>query len=168
MSQELRYQIEIIGPDHDLESFDCGEQSLNDYLRLHALENTSRKLGVTYVALPETNGRVIAYYTLSSAQIDRETIPNRLSRSLPRYPVPAIRIGRLAADLSTRGTGIGGSMLVDALYRSLAISESIGAYLVIVDALNEGARSFYERFGFDTFLDNPLQLFMTMKKIRGL
>ena len=168
MVSRITYRIEKIAKRHDRKDFDCGEESLNEYLRFHARQNTSKGISVTYVAVREGEQRVFAYYSISSGQVAREVLPLSEQRRLPGYPIPVIKIGRLASDLSVRGEGLGRTMLVDALRRSLLISENLGVYAVEVDALNERARSFYLRYGFESLQDDQLHLLMSIKTVRRL
>ncbi len=94
-------------------------------------------------------------------------LPADVAGRLPRYPtLPAILLGRLARDRRWRGQGVGELLLADALQRSLGISEQLGALFVIVDAKDDAARAFYERFGFRPFPDRPRGLFLPLTTLR--
>ena len=168
MSSEAPFRIEKLSRSHDQAGFDCGEPSLNEYLLRYARQNAQKGLGATYVAILKGEQRVLAYYTISSGQVAREALPEAEQKALPRYPVPVVRIGRLASDRSMRGQGLEGMMLIDALRRSLAIAEVLGVYAVEVDALDERARAFYEKYGFRALLDDRLHLYKTIKAVRKL
>ena len=109
---------------------------------------------------------VCAYFTLSAASVEFAHLPGGVSKRLARYPMtPAILIGRLAVDVNSQGTGLGSLTLYAALNRCLLVSEDIGASLVVVDAKDERARSFYERFGFVTIDNQPLRLVLPIRSI---
>ena len=92
----------------DRKEFNCGIKELNQYLARYALQNDKKKIGRTFVAVSGDNPtRVLGYYTVSMAQIELQDLPPELKKGLPRYPVPAMRIGMLAVDLSAQGKGIG-------------------------------------------------------------
>jgi GNAT superfamily N-acetyltransferase len=171
--QRIRFTVEVIGEQHDTSGFDCGEPTLDEYLTTHALENTRRGLGVTYLVLaaepiPPGMKRLLGYYTLSMMDVEPEQLPRSVHRGLPRYPVPAVLIGRLAVDRTMQGRGFGGEILVDALFRALSASRKVGAFCVVVDALSDRAQAFYESYGFQPTTDRPRRLFLRMKKIEML
>jgi GNAT superfamily N-acetyltransferase len=158
--------IERLSSAHDRSLFDCGEPSLNTYLRQYALQNDKKGLGRTFVALEPGNPRIYGYYTLSTGAVTFDKVP----QNLPRYPVPVAHLGRLAVDLSLRGTGarLGETLLLDALRRAVGISEQIGLYAVEVWALNASARDFYLKYGFGALLDDQNHLYLPMKSVRKL
>ncbi len=88
-----------------------------------------------------------------------------MGKNIPRYPVPAMRIGRLAVDRSAQGEGLGGQLLRHALERALELSRDVGMCIVLVDALDENAKRFYEKFGFLSLIELPLSLVLLMETI---
>ncbi|HXG65015.1 MAG TPA: GNAT family N-acetyltransferase [Blastocatellia bacterium] len=156
--------IEPLSSKHDRNSFDCGEPSLNTYLRQYARQNDERGLGRTYVAVEPGETRVEGYYTLSTGAVTFEQVPEKL----PRYPIPVVHMGRLAVDLRAQGKGLGELLLIDALKRAAQAAEQLGIYAVEVRALNERARDFYLKYGFTPLLDDELHLYLPMKVIRKL
>jgi N-acetylglutamate synthase-like GNAT family acetyltransferase len=110
---------------------------------------------------------VVGYYTLASGSVAFHGVPR--AKGLPReYPIPVILLARLAVDLSMRGRGLGGVLLFDALERSAEVSQVSAVYAVIVDALDERAKAFYQHYHFEESLDDPLRLFLPMHDIRKL
>ncbi len=103
---------------------------------------------------------------MSSGQIEFGDLPSELKKKLPRYPIPIMRIGRLAVDRSVSGQGIGEALLVDALQRALDASEKIGIFAIIVDAKNESAKSFYKKYGFIELTNKPMVLFILISTVR--
>ena len=95
----------------------------------------------------DRDNRVLAYYSLAAHEVLRENAPGKVSRGSPER-IPALLLGRLALDESLHGKGLGGQLLADALARALAAADSAGARLVVVDAIDEAAATFYERYGF--------------------
>ncbi len=152
--------------DFDLKAFDCGEKSLNDYLRFYTLMNDKKQISKAFIAYDPVRPRcVLGYYTVSSAQITYDEYPESLREKIPKYPVPAMRIGKLASSLSARGQGIGAALLKDAFLRAVAASDQIAIHCVIVDALNEGAASFYIKYGFVPLKDNGRTLVIPIKTV---
>jgi len=153
---------------HKREFFECEEPSLTHYIKKQARQDERKKLAVCFVAANQQD-EVIGYYTLSSQSLSRRVIPDEYSKLLPRnYHVPLILLGRLARHSDERGNGLGEILLLDALKRSLIISErSLGAFAVVVDPINEHARAFYAKFEFIELLDSK-KMFLPMKTIMKL
>ena len=160
----MNYIIEPLTGDHDRSLFDCGEESLNVFLKQFARQNDARGLGRTYVTVLPDETRILGYYTLSSGSIAVEQIPEKL----PRYPVPIAHLGRLAVDLAAHGDRLGGLLLIDALRRISRVAEQLGSYAVEVYALSDAARNFYLRYGFVELLDDRLHMYLSIKQIRKL
>ena len=155
----MNLAFEKISRDVNRQNFDCGVDSLDEYLKKHAWQNFKKNVGVTILAFEKgKRDRILGYYTVSMAQINFEHLPPGLKKKLPRYPVPAIRIGRLAVDRSVQAKGVGSALLRNALQRAIALSTHAGTCAVLVEAINEQARSFYEHYGFVTLHDLPLSL----------
>lgn len=132
--------------EHDTSAFSCGEQSLDKWLRADAANETKRGSARVWVWLDE-RGRVVAYYSLSASKVRRDDVPSSLIRGGP-VEIPAVLLGRLALDGSLRGQNLGEILLADALSRVVDATRTVGARLVVVDALHESAARFYERLGF--------------------
>lgn len=158
--------IEPLSAAHDREAFDCGVESLNLYLKRYARQNARNNYGVTYVAV-DTPGtmQIAGYYTLANSAVACAVLPEK---HLPPYPIPATLLGRLAVDQSRQGQGLGRDLLIDALQRALRLSASSGSYAVEVAALDETARAFYLRFGFQPLIDDPLHLYLPMKTLQKM
>ena len=152
-------RIELLDSQHDRSNFDCGNHALNDFLQRHAGQQHRRGIGKTYVAL-EVLGAVQGFVTVSAGNVATAALPGSLK--LPRYPVPILRIGRLAVDLRNRGTGIGHELLSFALHLAMEVSEKIGLYAVVVDAKDDKAAEFYRRHGFSASLDDQYCLFIPL------
>ena len=157
--------IEPLTRFHDRTGFDCGETSLNRFLRETARQYADRDFGITYVAVPEVgNPQILGYYTLTMAEIASGAVPQK--GLPPRQPLPVALLGRLAVDLQAQGNRVGERLLSDALSNTQQISSRIGCFAVVVDALSEDAKRFYLRYGFRALSDDPLHLYMTLKDIR--
>ena len=113
-------------------------------------------------------GRVFGYYTLTVGQVDREGLPPKVAKKLPKYPVPVVVLGRLAVDQSVQKEQLGRRLLWDALNRSAAAAESVGVFALVVDALDEGVAGFYRRFLFEPFADSILRLYLPIATVKAL
>jgi GNAT superfamily N-acetyltransferase len=162
----LRFIFEKLSRDFARDPFDCGNESLNDFLKRYALQNLKKNISFTIVAVSEENRKkILGYYSVSMAQVDFEDLPADLAKGIPRYPVPAMRIGRLAVDRIAQGVGLGGELLRHALSRALELSREVGTCIVLVDAIDENAKRFYEKYGFVSLIDLPLSLVLPMETI---
>jgi GNAT superfamily N-acetyltransferase len=161
------FRIEPLGPDHERAEFCCGRQPLDEFIRTLVSQYEKRNLGRTYVALRGDENRIWGYYTLASGAVSFQTVPKKVSRKLPKHPVPVALLGRLAVDQSAQGQSLGEMLLIDALRRCLNLSEQLGVYAVEVHALDVQAKSFYEKYGFVPLLDNDLHLYLPIATLRG-
>lgn len=163
----LIQRIEALNEHHDRDAFDCGEESLNKYLKQQASQDMKRQLGITHIAVSSDDvARIVGYYTLAMTSVAPGTMPEK--RLPEQMPLPAVLLGRLAIDASFKGHGLGEYLLMDALARCerVALSE-VGAVAVVVDAL-PSALSFYSNYGFQQLSDDQLHLYLPMKTIRKL
>jgi GNAT superfamily N-acetyltransferase len=162
----VNFSREPLEPHHPKASFSCGDERLDRYLHNLASQDKKRNLAIPYVILDRERQRIIGYYTLSMSGINLEDLPPKLVKKLPKYPlIGVILIGRLAVDSEYRGYGWGKLLIMDALFRSLGVSQTTGCFAVVVDAINDAAVKFYQRFEFQTFPDQPDKLFRTMTNI---
>jgi GNAT superfamily N-acetyltransferase len=132
-----------------LSAFDCGEPSLNAWLRDRALQNESR-FSRTYVVAD--GNAVVAYFCISAGAVERAATPGKLRRNAPDA-IPVSIIGRLAVSRDHAGKGLGADMLADALRRIAVASRSIGIGAVLVQAKDEAAKRFYLKCA--EFLEYP-------------
>ncbi len=151
---------------YQTEHFDCGYEVLNDYLKKYARQNHKKGIAKTFVAISQEKSlRIDGYYTLSSTVIEFDSMPKSYQKKIPKYPIPAILIGKLACNNSVKGKGLGGELLVDALLRIVKASLEIGIFAVRVDAINLKAKEFYLKYEFIPFCDQSLSLFLPIETI---
>jgi GNAT superfamily N-acetyltransferase len=110
---------------------------------------------------------VLGYYTISPGAIAFAKVPTTLTRKLGRYEVPVFRLGRLAVSLSVQGRGLGGDLLLAAGERALAVAQEVGGVALAIDAKDDRAADWYERFGASRLLDDPLKLVLPLETIRA-
>ena len=151
---------------HDRQQFDCGVESLNNYLKVMASQQSQKDNTRTFVLVEEQNAeRVIGYYTLTMTPIDLSALPDKLQKKHHNASSGGL-IVRLAIDKRYAKQGYGEWLLIDALNRLLQASETVAFPVVIVDA-KDGAIGFYEKFGFTPFQDSTNKLFLTIADIRA-
>lgn len=152
---------------HDGGGFDCGVDGLNSFLQTQARKEMDRRSAITYVLVSKASPReILGYYSLSAATVLLDAVPAEMAAKLGRQQsVPATLMGRLAVSVKQQRKGLGAQLLWDALRRSEEKSRDIGSVAVIVDAKDEHAAQFYEKFGFRRFADPPLRLYLMMSTI---
>lgn len=136
-----------------MDEFDCGADTLNQWLRKSARTAAAAGTAAAYVLCREQ--RVVGYYALAMSSIGHQEAPSRLRRGMPD-PVPVVLLARLALDRSEQGQALGGHLLVDALRRCTRGGRQFGARAVVVDATSEDAANFYRHFGFHSLDDRRL------------
>jgi GNAT superfamily N-acetyltransferase len=157
------WREEPIGRHHDRNSFDCGSPALNEYLDRYARQNHESGGAKTFVAVsPAIPARVMGFYSISPGSIAFARMPVKLTKKLGRYEVPVFRLGRLAIDRSVQGQGLGGDLLLAAGERTLAVAAEVGGVALAIDAKDEKAAKWYERFGALALLDDPLKLVLPL------
>ena len=151
-------------PAHDRSSFQCGVETLDRHLKTQARQDIKRQISRVFVATQRDHPKkVIGYYTLSALSIELSQFPETLARKLPKHPIPAALIGRLAVSNFAQGKGVGKMLLTDAIKRALAVGDQIAIYAMVVDAINENAKKFYEQFGFIRLYTENSRLFLPLK-----
>jgi GNAT superfamily N-acetyltransferase len=166
LSPPIAWREEAISKRHDRKSFDCGSGELNEYLRRYARQNHESGGAKTFVAVPQNQpAQILGYYTISPGAIEFAKVPVTVTRRLGRYEVPVFRLGRLAVDRSAQGSGLGGELLLAAGKRALSVAVEVGGVALAIDAKNERAAAWYQRFGALRMLDDPLKLVLPLKTI---
>jgi ribosomal protein S18 acetylase RimI-like enzyme len=153
---------------HMRDTFACGYEALDNYIRQYASQDVKRRVALVFVACQAGEHVIKGYYTLSAASFRKDDLPAAQARRLPHYPVPAAIIGRLAVDRSCQGQRLGEYLLMDCLNRILQASQIIAVHAVVADAKDEKAKAFYEKYGFQAFVDQPLRLFLPLETVKQL
>jgi GNAT superfamily N-acetyltransferase len=152
---------EPISSIHDVSVFDSGEPSLDDWLRRHALPNEARSGSRTYVVCAEPGKKVVAYYSLAVGAVAHAGARGSIRRNMPD-PIPVILIGRLAVDRTIQSRGLGRSLLRDAILRTVQAASIAGIRAILVHAISEKAKRFYEQCGFRASPIDPMTLMITV------
>lgn len=158
--------FDLLERKHLRNDFDCNNDDLNTFIQKLALQYQKRQITNTFIAYdPKNPSRILGFYSVNSGSIKNEDFPGEIGRKLPKHPIPVILVARLAVDVTRQGKGIGKLLLFDALRRALNAANEIAANAVIVNAKDDNAKAFYEKYGFRELNNNPLSLFITMKEI---
>jgi GNAT superfamily N-acetyltransferase len=154
---------------HDRASFSCGVDSLDLYLKTQASQDVRRKANAVFVLVDaKAPTRVLGYFTLCATALSLGEVPEPARKYVPRYPlVSATLIGRLAVAKERQGQGLGGVLLARALRKAYESADTVGSCMVVVDAINEGAASFYTAHGF-VRLPESMRLILPMRTIERL
>ncbi len=152
---------------HHKADFDCGEESLNKFIRQYATQHQAKNYSTVYVASTGISNpnHVLGYFTLSNSCFLKDRIANEANKS-PYSSIPAIKIGRLARDINLTPKGFGEVLLLEAIERCVKASKTSAAYAIEIDAVNTQVVKFYKKFGFIQFLDNPLSLYIPIQKLQ--
>ncbi len=150
---------EKLSTEHDTSGFDSGEPALDDWLRRRALANERSGASRTYVVA--AGKKVAGYYSLAVGAVAHAESPGRIKRNMPD-PVPVMLLARLAVDKDFQGRSIGPGLLRDAILRTLQAAEIAGIRAILVHAISDAARRFYEKHGFRASPVNPMTLMITL------
>ena len=166
MIEAVEWREAPISRHHDRKAFDCGSPELNQYLERYARQNHESGGAKTFVAVPPSEPTtVLGYYSISPGAIAFTRVPARLTRTLGRYEVPVFRLARLAVGTSLQRRGLGGDLLLAAGVRALSVAAEVGGVALVIDAKDDRAALWYERFGALRLLDDPLELVLPLRTV---
>lgn len=151
---------ELLTTAHAINAFDCGEAELDDWLKRRALGNQISGATRTFV-VTDTNGSVHGYYAIAAGAVSHQIATSNIRRNMPD-PVPVIVLARLAVDYRSQGCKLGPSLLQDAINRAVGVSMSAGVRAILVHAINERAKGFYQRYGFQASPVHPMTLMLRL------
>lgn len=157
--------VERLSKTHDLSAFDCGNESLTTWLKRFALTNLQSDSAQTFVV--HRGGVVVGYYSLTAGSVRPQEATARVAKGLAKHPIGVILLARLAVDKKEQGNGLGKALLKDALLRIMGAADTVGARAVLVHAIDEQARKFYEHFGFERSPIDEFELMLLMKDLRA-
>jgi len=158
---------------HDRESFDCGEESLNFFLKKYASQHQKKGFCITYVCFDSQENnqfkKILGYYTISASSIEPINTDYFTKKKLPYKNIPTLKIGRLARDINESPKGFGKLILSTALNQCLELAKNnIGIWAVEVDLINEEVKPFYKKFGFCEVPNLALRLILPIKTIKSV
>lgn len=148
---------------HDREGFTCGEPTLDTYLRQRAAQHHRDGISTTHVLVDDAEPtRILGFYSLSAAQLLLDDLQDADRKRLPTYPVPAVRMGRLAVSTGEQGKGRGDYLVAHAVARCLGLREQLGVRVLLVDALHAKAARFYRAYGFRDAVSDSHRLYLPL------
>lgn len=149
-----------------VDSFDCGQTALNQFLRRYALVNQKANSAQTYVCAQ--GDLVVGFYSLAVGSVDPIATPQRVTKGLARHPVPVMILARLAVDRAHQGKGLGKALLKDALLRTAQAADIAGIRCLLVHAKDDAARQWYESWEFEPSPTDPYHLFLMLKDLKAI
>lgn len=160
-------RIELLNPDHNALDFSCGDVSMDNWLQSRALKNQKLAATRTFVAIRKDTEAVIGYYGLSMSQIIRVDAPKSVQRNMPEM-TPVVLLGRLAIHTEFQGKGLGRYLIRHVVTMALAAAETVAARMIVTHPIDEHARHFYQRVGFEALHTQPDILAIDLRKARKL
>jgi ribosomal protein S18 acetylase RimI-like enzyme len=160
-------EIVSLTRNHDRAAFDCGVPELNSFLKTTARQHSNKGISRTFVLSEQEKPKVIiGYFTLTLSEVRAETLPTAYANKYPQHGLPAVRLVRLAVSGKYQGMGYGSLLIAEAIHRTVLIAEQAGLIGLFVDAKDQRAQQFYEKYGFVSLPDHALQLFLPLETLR--
>jgi len=156
---------EPLAASHRLDDFDCGEAVLDDWLKRRALSNHSTGASRTFIVTDE-GGHVRGYYAMAAGAVAHQLATSSVRRNMPD-PIPVMVLARLAVDRRAQGLHLGAALLQDAVNRAVAVSHNAGVRALLVHALHEKAKQFYEHYGFQSSPTHPMTLMLRLSSVKA-
>lgn len=150
--------------EHILDEFACGEASLDEWLRRRAMTNQLSGASRTFV-VTDQDGRVYGYYAMAAGAVSHRIATSGVRRNMPD-PVPVMVLARLAIDRRVQGIKLGAALLQDAVHRAVTVSQNAGVRALLVHALHDRAKRFYEYYGFQESPQHPMTLMLRLSTVR--
>ena len=166
MSSQAYEPVRKLAGSDSVESFDCGQLALNQFLVRFALVNQKSNIAQTYVSC--ASGAVVGFYSLAVGSVAPAAAAPRVIKGIPQHPVPVMILARLAVDLQHQGAGLGKALLKDALMRTAQAADIAGIRALLVHAKDESARRWYLNWEFEPSASDPLHLFLLKKDIKSM
>ena len=149
-----------------VDSFDCGQPALNQFLQRFALVNQKSNSAQTYVSCH--SGSVVGFYSLAVGSVDPTTAAPRVTKGIPQHPVPVMLLARLAVDVQHQRVGLGKALLKNALLRTAQAADIAGIRALLVHAKDESARQWYLNWEFEPSPSDPFHLFLLTKDLKAM
>jgi GNAT superfamily N-acetyltransferase len=146
---------------HFFDDFSCGELVLDDWLKRRAMANQLSGASRTFV-VADRQGCVYGYYAIAAGAVSHQMATRSVRQNMPD-PIPVLVLARLAVDVRAQGNAIGVALLKDAVNRAVAVSQNAGVRALLVHALHERAKCFYEHYGFKASSIHEMTLMLILK-----
>ena len=154
-----------LGATHLLDDFECGEPALDEWLKRRSMNNQVSGASRTFVVLDQEN-RVRGFYAMAAGAVSHQLATPSVRRNMPD-PVPVMVLSRLAVDRRAQGIKLGAAMLQDAVNRAITVSQNTGVRALLVHALHDRAKRFYEYYGFQESPQHPMTLMLRLNTVKA-
>lgn len=161
------FRLEILIKSHPRKAFVSGQADVDEWLTTKALQNQDKHLSVTKVLLDEA-GNIVGYYTLATGQVDFGDLPAEVARKLPRLLLPVAVLAWLGVHQNCHGQGLGRLLLAHALRDCHEAGKTFAFVAVILDCINDAAKTFYQQFDFSALPGHPYRLFLTAAQLEEM
>lgn len=159
-------EIAPLSREHERAGFDCGVPELNAFLKSTARQHSDKGISRTFVLVEQGSTVIIGFFSLTLCEAVSVKLPAGYAKRYPRHGLPAVRLARLAVSRSHQGRKYGELLLSEAIHRTVLIADQAGGIGLFVDAKDDTARSFYQRYGFIPLPHQPLHLFLPIDTLR--
>ncbi len=160
-------QVVTLSRHHDRAGFDCGVPELNIFLKSTARQHGEKGISRTFVLTEQKNpSTILGFFTLTLCEVNSGHLPARYAKKYPQHKLPAVRLARLAVSKNHQKNGYGGLLIAEAIHRTLFIADQAGLIGLFVDAKDERAYQFYEKYGFVSLPENANRLFLPVETLR--
>ncbi len=156
---------ESLSASHCLDEFTCGEAVLDNWLKRRAMANQMSGASRTFVVADQEH-RIFGYYAMAAGAVSHQMATSSVRRNMPD-PVPVMVLARLAVDTQAQGIKLGASLLQDAVKRAVAVSHNTGVRALLVHAINDRAKQFYEYYGFQVSPAHPMTLMLRLNNVKA-
>ncbi|MBU3655335.1 MAG: GNAT family N-acetyltransferase [Alphaproteobacteria bacterium] len=162
------WREEAIQKKHDRKGFDCGQGDLNSFLAQHARQAHESGASKTYVVVdPDDGVTIYGFYTLVPTDMKVEDAPSEIRLAGGgNHSIGGFRLARLAVSKRVQGQGIGGKLLLSAARRCMRVSEEVGGTMIVIDAKDDKAASWYKIYGAIAVPRMPLTLVLPYSVIQ--
>ncbi len=159
---------------HDRTDFDCGVRRLNNFLKISAKKQQKGNIVRVYVAVEPGETAVLGYHSINAYSLSADKLGSLKPKATPPHNVlPALYLSMITVDSRQQGRGLGSILLDHAKRKALAVADTVGAYAMVLDVLNDdgddaaaGRVDWYARHGFQCFPSDPLKMFIPIQTIR--
>lgn len=159
------FRLERLAKHHHRRSFRSSHQDVDEWLITKSFQQQQKHLSATKVLLDHED-TIVGYYTLAIGHVDFSELPHDVVKQLPRRQLPVATLAWFGINLSHQGQGLGRRMLAQALSDCFDAGQTFAFVAVVLDCINENAREFYARFGFEEMPGQPFRMFLSFERLR--
>jgi GNAT superfamily N-acetyltransferase len=161
------FRFERLRREHPRKSFRCGQEQVDDWLKSKALQQQEKHLSVTKVLLDEA-GAIAGYYTLATGEMNFGDLPAEVTKHLPHRRLPVAVLAWLGVSEDRHGQGLGRLLIARALRDCYEAGKMFAFIAVVLDCIDDAAKSFYQRWNFEAMLERPYRLFLSAKRLEAM